>query len=113
MDIRTRQVGDVLVTDIVGRLDSRSAGFASATLNEIVQGGHPKIVLNLAGLDFVTSAGLRAILVAAKLLQAHDGAMTICCANAAVTQVMEFSGMHSLLKLYDTEDAACAACAVS
>ncbi|MGE0448733.1 MAG: STAS domain-containing protein [Vicinamibacterales bacterium] len=111
MEIRTRQVNDVLVADMVGRLESRTAGPASTALNEIAQAGHAKVILNVSGLDYVSSAGLRAILVAAKLMQVHQGAMTICGATPAVKQVMEFSGMSSLLKLYETEEAACAALA--
>jgi anti-anti-sigma factor len=109
MEIRTRRLGDVLIADMSGRLDSRSAGPASTELNQIAQGGAGKLVLNVRGLEYVSSAGLRAILVAAKLLQVHGGAMKICDANATVKQVMEVSGMSSLLHLYDTEKDALAA----
>jgi sigma-B regulation protein RsbU (phosphoserine phosphatase) len=109
MEIRTRRVGDVLVVDMVGRLDSRTAGPASTELNQIAQGGHGKLVLNVQGLEYISSAGLRAILVAAKLVQAHGGAMKVCDANATVKRVMEVSGMSSLLRLYDAEKDALAA----
>ena len=109
MEIRTRRVNDVLVVDMVGRLDSRTSGPASTELNGIAQGGHGKLILNVAGLEYVSSAGLRAILVAAKLLQVHDGSLKICEANPTVTKVMEVSGMSSLLHLYATEQEALAA----
>ena len=109
MEIRTRHVGDVLIADMVGRLDSRTAGPASTELNQIAQGVHGKLVLNVQGLEYVSSAGLRAILVAAKLVQVHGGAMKICDANATVKQVMKVSGTSSLINLYDTEKDALAA----
>jgi anti-anti-sigma factor len=109
MEIRTRRMSDVLIVDMVGRLDSRTAGPASTELNQIAQGGHGKLVLNVHGLEYVSSAGLRAILVAAKLVQVHGGAIKICDANATVKQVMEVSGMSSLLHLYGTEKDALAA----
>jgi anti-anti-sigma factor len=109
MELRTRRVGDVLVVDMVGRLDSRTAGPASTELNQIAQGGHGKLVLNVHGLEYLSSAGLRAILVAAKLVQVHGGAIKVCDANATVKRVMEVSGMSSLLHLYDTEKDALAA----
>ena len=109
MEIRTRRVGDVLVADIAGRLDSRTAGPASTELNQIAQGGPGKLVLNVRKLEYVSSAGLRAMLVAAKLMQTRGGALTICDANAPVTQVMELSGMASLLRLCSTEKDALAA----
>jgi sigma-B regulation protein RsbU (phosphoserine phosphatase) len=109
MEIRTRRVGDVLIVDMVGRLDSRTAGPASTELNQIAQGGPGKLVLNVQGLEYLSSAGLRAILVAAKLVQAHGGAMKVCDANATVKRVMEVSGVSSLLHLYDAEKDALAA----
>jgi phosphoserine phosphatase RsbU/P len=109
IEIRTRTLGDVLVADMVGRLDSRTAGPASPELNKIAQGGQAKLILNVHGLEYVSSAGLRAMLVAAKVAQAHGGAIKICDANATVEQVMEVSGMSSLLHLHATEKDALAA----
>ena len=108
METRTRRSGDVLIADMVGRLDSRTAGPASTELNKLAQ-GNVKLVLNMHGLEYISSAGLRAILVAAKLVQVNGGAMKICEANATVKRVMEVSGMSSLLRLYDTEKDAIAA----
>jgi sigma-B regulation protein RsbU (phosphoserine phosphatase) len=109
MEIRTRRVGDVVAVDMVGRLDSRTAGPASTELNQIAQGKHGKVLLNVGGLEYLSSAGLRAILVAAKLVQVDGGAIKICDANPTVKQVMEVSGMSSLLHLYATERDAIAA----
>ena len=109
MEIRTRRVGDVLIADMAGRLDSRTAGPASTELNQMAQGGNAKLLLNVGGLEYVSSAGLRAILVAAKLVDTHGGTMKISDANAAAKRVMDVSGIGSLLHLYDTEADALAA----
>jgi anti-sigma B factor antagonist len=103
MEIHTRHVQDVLVVDLVGRLESRTAGHASSELTKIAQGDDRKVLLNVDRLEYVSSAGLRAILVAAKLLQVHGGSALICGANATVKHVMEVSGFNSLLHLYETE----------
>jgi anti-anti-sigma factor len=109
MEIQTRRVRDVVVVDMIGRLDSRTAGPASTELNKIAQVANCKVLLNVDKLEYVSSAGLRAILVAAKLNQVNGGAIKICRPNATVKQVMEVSGFHSLLHLYDTEENALAA----
>jgi len=103
MEIQTRRAGDVLVVDMTGRLESRTSGPVATELNRIAQGGDRKILLNVKGLEYVSSAGLRAILVAAKLVQVNGGAVKICGANDTVRHVMEVSGFNSLLNLYDTE----------
>ena len=76
---------------------------------EIVKGGNKQIVLNLDKLDYVSSAGLRVIIRASKLLQAARGEMKICHANGVEKEVLEKSGFNSLLKIYDTEKEAVAA----
>ena len=73
MQIETRKVYDVLVADMRGSLDSRTAGEAGDRMVAIAQGTDRLVALNLAGLDYVSSAGMRVILQAAKLLQAKIG----------------------------------------
>src|SRR5215468_10852098 len=105
MEMNMRRVKDVLVVDMIGRLESRTAGPVSTELTRIVQGGDRKVLLNVDKLEYVSSAGLRAILVAAKLVQVNGGAIKICRANPTVARVMEVSGFSSLLQLFETEEA--------
>ncbi len=77
MKIETRKVYDVLVVDMSGRLDSHSSGDAGDRIVEIAQGEDKRVLLNLDKLDYVSSAGLRAILRGAKLLQGHRGEFKI------------------------------------
>jgi anti-sigma B factor antagonist len=109
MKIETRKVYDVLVVDMSGRLDNHSAGEAGDRIVEIAQGEDGKVLLNLDKLEYVTSAGLRVILRGAKLLQGHRGELKICNARDGVRNVLETSGCHSLIKMYDTEKEAFAA----
>ena len=75
----------------------------------IAQGADRHVLLNLEQVEFISSAGLRIILRAAKLLQTANGELKICGARAAVKDVMQMSGFDSLLKIYDTEKEAFAA----
>jgi anti-sigma B factor antagonist len=109
MKIETRMVDDVLVVDMIGRLDSYSSGDAGDRIVSIVQGQHRRILLNLEKLEFLTSAGLRVILRGAKLLQVNHGEFKICSARSEVGDVLETSGFNSLIRMYDTEKEACTA----
>ena len=109
MEIGTRKVYDVLVVDMGGRLDSHTSGDAGDRLVAIAQGDDRRVVLNLATLDFVSSAGLRVILRAAKLLQVSKGELKICGAKQQVGNVLVTAGFDSLIKLYATEQEAFAA----
>ena len=108
MNIDTRQVYDVQVVDMAGKLDTTTSGDAGDRLVSIAQGDATQVVLNLEKLDYVSSAGLRVILRASKLLQGRNGELKICQANGLVQEVLETSGFHSLLKIYDSEKEAVA-----
>ena len=57
--LETRQEGDVFVCDISGRLDAISAdSFAEELLGELAGAG-PSVLLNLSGLEYISSMGLR------------------------------------------------------
>ncbi len=113
MKIEPRNIYDVLVVDMAGRLDTSTSGDASDQMVKIVKGDSKQIVLNLDGLEYVSSAGLRVILLSAKLLQAGRGELKICHANGIVKDVLETSGFNSLLHIYDTEKDAVAAFSAS
>jgi anti-sigma B factor antagonist len=103
MQISTRDSYGITVVDMEGSLDTSTSGETGDELVRLVKAGNDKILLNLEKLDYVSSAGLRAILVAAKLLQNARGEMRICSPNDTVREVLEISGFHSLLRLHDTE----------
>ena len=103
MKIETRKFGDVLVIEMSGRLDSRSSGEAGDRIVHIVQGDDRQILLNLQNVDYVSSAGLRIILLGSKLLQGKQGELKICCVEEAVKRVLETSGFDSLIRMYNTE----------
>src|SRR5262245_2129523 len=106
MKIETRKIHDVLVVDMSGSLDSTSSGEAGDRIVNIAQGEHKRVLLNLAELEYVSSAGLRVILRGAKLLQGKRGELKICNAKGPIMDVLETSGFKSLIKVYDTEQEA-------
>ena len=109
MKIETRNVYEVLVVDMSGRLDSTSSGDAGDRLVDFAKGTHRRVLLNLEKLEYLSSAGLRVILRASKLLQGNHGELKICNAGGLVKNVLETSGFNSLLKIYDSEQEAISA----
>jgi anti-anti-sigma factor len=103
MQINTRESYDVLVVDIAGRLDTTASGYGYDEMVRIAQGGNKKIVVNLEALEFVSSAGLRVLLTAAKLVQASGGQIKFCQPTDLVKQAFAVSGFNSLLSVYGSE----------
>jgi anti-anti-sigma factor len=70
-----------------------------------------RLVLDLAGVDYISSAGLRSLLVVAKKVQAANGCLVLCGLTPMVLNVMSISGFQQLLKIFVTEEEAVAAAA--
>jgi len=110
MQIKTRQVNDVLVFDMEGRLDHQTAGDTNEAMTRIINDSTNKmILLNLKNLEYVSSAGLSVILLAAKLINSSRGRIKICEANGVVKEVMEMAGFNKLLPMYEREQEGIAA----
>jgi anti-anti-sigma factor len=103
MELSIRRVYDVQVVDLIGTLDSHSAGEIDDRLTAIAQGEDKHVLLNLEEVPYASSAGLRIILRAAKLLQNRGGELKLCGPQPAVKDVLLTAGFDSLLKLYDSE----------
>ena len=103
MQINTRESYEVLVVDIEGRLDTTTSGYGYDEMVRIAKGGNKKIVVNLKELEYVSSAGLRVLLTAAKLVQASGGQIKFCQPSDLVKQTLAVSGFNSLLSVYGSE----------
>ena len=109
MEITTNEVAGVTFVNLDGEIKSTTSGEVMDALVGLVQGGANKLLLNIKDVSFISSAGLRSILVAAKLLKNSNGQLNICNANESVKKVLETSGFTTLVSLYPDEDEALAA----
>ena len=98
--------GSVHIILMVGRLDSSSASEAETTVKAVIDQGATHLLIDMSGLDYISSAGLRVVLVAAKNMQKSGGAMAICGMSPSVREVFEMTGFLKILKVYDRESEA-------
>jgi len=99
LEIREEADQQALVLIPNGRLDSRTAPILQEQLLERIDRA-PAIVIDCAGLDYVSSAGLRVFLMGAKRCQQSQRAFAICGLQSAVKEVFEISGFLSILSCY-------------
>ena len=103
MEIETK-VGDGFSTFVVqGRLDALSAPAAEAAVNIAIEGGASRLVLNMAGLEYISSAGLRVLLATAKKLMRQNGKLVLCALRQEVLEVFEISGLLGIFPVAATE----------
>ena len=103
MEIAVSDAGDVKVVRIEGRLDTQTSPDAQAQLAQLIDQGATKLVVNFEKLDYISSAGLRVLLKAAKQLKGNSGELRICSLNEFVQEVFEISGFCTILSVFNSE----------
>jgi len=89
----------VLVLSPRGRLDSITAPAFEALVRGRLADGQRRIVVDLEGLDYISSAGLRILLVAAKTLKAARGQIALCRAQGTVMEVLRISAFDRIFTI--------------
>lgn len=89
-----------------GRLDNNAAGALESAIAPVLARGTKHIVLDLAGVDYLSSAGLRSILVSLKKTNLAGGTLSLCSVSAMVQEVLTLSGFKNILKIHPDRIAA-------
>ena len=97
--------GDVRILTLTGRLDAMTSPPVEGRLLEAVRHA-PAVVLDLSGLDYVSSAGLRILLKAGKEAKVAKSRLALAALRPVVQEVFEVSGFFSILDAYPSRDEA-------
>lgn len=106
LTITEEEIRGVTVLAPKGRIDSTTAKeFETAAVNRIAA-GTTRMVFDFAELDYISSAGLRVVLLAGKRLRATSGTLVLCALQPAIRDVFEISGFLGLFEVRDNRDEA-------
>ena len=106
MEIEERTEGTAVVVSLNGRLDGVTAPDLEATITGIVERGDVRVVLECGQIGYISSAGLRALLVSARKCQQGGGKLAISAMQPECLSVMEMSGFLSIIECHETNEAA-------
>lgn len=109
MEATVEQVGGVPVVVISGRLDASTAPAFDAQIAGLLKTPHARMLVDLSNTAYISSAGLRSILLLVKHTAASSGRLGLFGASPQINEVIEISGFPSLLDLYQDREAALAA----
>ena len=104
IDITSRDEGDIKVVDIEGKLNTGASPEAEAFINDLIDDGATKVLLNLEELDFISSTGLRVILATGKKLSEMGGKLVLCSPNHTVSDVFRMSGFNQMFTVTLSEE---------
>jgi anti-anti-sigma factor len=108
VELDSKHFDQMTVISIAGSIDALTAAAVTKYFKQELEGGHPRIVVDLSGVDFMSSAGLRALLAALKQSRQMSGDLCLAAAKPGVERVLKMSGFTSILRTYTTVDEAMA-----
>lgn len=108
MDVEERNDGPVTIIAPKGHLDSLTSPQLQPKLLEVVKRGGP-IVVDCAELPYVSSAGLRVLMLAAKQGRSSGARIALAALQPTVRKVFDISGFSALFEIHETASEACAA----
>ena len=106
MKVTASQSGDTVIAAVSGRVDSVNATSFEQELSKAMEGGSSRLVVDCAELSYISSAGLRILLLAVKKTRAQGGGVALCQVQDHVREVLEVSGFTRIMTVRDTIDQA-------
>jgi anti-anti-sigma factor len=102
MEIIQKEENGIVSIAIKGRLDADSSPEAEKVVKDALKDQTTRILFDLASLEYLSSAGLRVLLGAAKEMRRRDGKIALCALNEFVKEIFEVSGFQSLIPITDS-----------
>lgn len=106
MNIHLKDNGSYVVLAVTGRLDALNAPDFEEEARKLLEQGATTVLLDLSKLEFVSSAGLRAILSLAKELKKVAGGIRFAAVQKDALEVFTFSGFTGMFTFHETLDEA-------
>lgn len=100
MEISVKEEKNWIVVSVVGRLDTVTAANFEKECLACLDQGKTSLALDLSALEYVSSAGLRSILIVGKKAKASGGGLAICGLTGLVQEVFNMSGFDSFFPVH-------------
>jgi anti-sigma B factor antagonist len=100
MHCTTSKTGKHFIVNVSGRLDATTASDFESQYDNWLSLGEVHIVIDMGGLEYISSAGLRSMLTSAKKTKTNGGELTFCNLQGMVSEVFKMSGFEAIFKVF-------------
>ncbi len=100
LTVTSRENAGVTLVKMQGSLSATTAEQGNQEMKKIVDSGAKKVVINLADVDYISSGGIRVLILACKQLNSVQGEMKIAAAKGMVKEALDASGFNLLNRVY-------------
>lgn len=108
MDINTERSNGVLIAAPEGRIDGINALQFQEALNNQIDESVSGVIIDMGDLNYISSAGLRAVLLISKALQQREAKLVLCALRAPIREVFQISGFDQIIAIRDDRGGALA-----
>ena len=106
MEINTERDAGTLIAKTEGRVDGTNAAEFQDALKNAIAPDDKAVILDFKDLSYISSAGLRVILLTAKDMRTADVKFVVCSLTQSVRDVFTISGFDQIIDIHDTQQAA-------
>ena len=103
MEITVREFKKVDLVAVTGRVDSSTAPRLDQTLQGLVDNRRFRIVLDLSAVEYLSSAGLRAMVSCMRSVRKWNGNLHVAQPSARVTDVLELAGLDAVFDIFEDQ----------
>jgi anti-sigma B factor antagonist len=106
LELTEKKSADISILSLTGRLDAYSATEVEKKFDAVIESGCVKIVLNLEGLEYISSSGLRVFLSQLKKVRKQSGDIKLAGMKPNIKEVFDIAGFTQLFNICENENAA-------
>jgi len=109
MEMTQSQKESLVILGLKGKLDASTSNSLEEKLLSLIEGGDKQLMVDFSHLDYISSAGLRVLLMTAKRLKNANGKIVLCALKENVREVFDLAGFSTIFSIYPSQQEACQA----
>jgi anti-anti-sigma factor len=106
MKVESTRIEGALLVTVTGRMDAAAAPQFERACDAWLGQGERDVVVDMRATEYISSMGLRSLLMLAKSLQRSGGRLALCGLAGPVREVFRISGLLPIFSVFDTPEAA-------
>ena len=113
LQINLKYLGEIPIIELSGEVDAYTCSAFRDAMIEVIEQGHPNIVVSMANVEYIDSSGLGTLVGGLKRASEHNGKIAIVCSSHQIRKVFEITGLEKVFPVFDDESQAAEALATA
>jgi anti-sigma B factor antagonist len=104
MEITEKKMDTCMVVGISGRLDTTNYSILEKKLMDMIANQQDRIIVECSHMDYVSSSGLRILLMALKKITQQKGKFVLCGLQENIREIFEISGFTNIFEIHPSQE---------